>query len=221
VSIGQQQSAPLSLCTHFISVPHVSASLLQHFQIEQIELGIVSTVAKLFKPRWGRWILSATKICSTTSFTGEVKPAVPCHKVFITCYRILLVRTRYVIGEIQWPFLCHVSPTLLLYVCWELWGMNQESLEIRWGCTIHQKVVEVQESPCAITPRTHTNNRPSRNSCCFYIRWYHSSQSTVVLMQSIVVLWSVLCWVSLKMQQFNEFISLLSGTLCQAWSLSP
>jgi hypothetical protein len=40
---------------------------------------VVSLLAKVcgFNPGRGRWILRAIKIRSTTSFGGEVKPAVP------------------------------------------------------------------------------------------------------------------------------------------------
>jgi hypothetical protein len=32
--------------------------------------------------RWGRWIFKGYKFRSTTSFGGEVKPAVPCRKIY-------------------------------------------------------------------------------------------------------------------------------------------
>jgi hypothetical protein len=59
-------------------------------------------------------VIRAIKICSTTSFGGEIKMLVPCHR-FIAYKRNLWAWKGCFVGKTQWPcFFTHVSPALLL-----------------------------------------------------------------------------------------------------------
>jgi hypothetical protein len=58
-----------------------------------------------FKPSWGRKILRAIKIRSTTSFGGEVKQSAPCRKILLRVKDPYRYENRYFVGKIH----CHSS----------------------------------------------------------------------------------------------------------------
>jgi hypothetical protein len=67
------------------------------------------------KPGRQRWILYAIKICSTTSFGVEVKPAVPCRKI-LRHVNDPSTYDRATDTQIQWPFLTQFLPVSLVGV---------------------------------------------------------------------------------------------------------
>jgi hypothetical protein len=75
------------------------------------------------------------KIRSTTSFGGEVKPLVPCRNILWHVKEHTNLTER-----IQRPYLTKLK-----------WS------EIRWGYTIHKKMVALQGSPCAPNQHTHAH----------------------------------------------------------------
>jgi hypothetical protein len=60
-------------------------------------------------------LLRAIQIHSKTSFP-VVKPLVPCRKILQHVKNSVMSMKKILTGKIHWPFLCQVSPALLLYV---------------------------------------------------------------------------------------------------------
>jgi hypothetical protein len=99
----------------------------------------------------------AIKIRIAPSFGEEIKPPAQCRKVLRHVKNPCGVWKRYLIGKIHWLFLQSFSCFAIKYqllIARELWWMNQEWLELRWGHTIDQSVmVAMLGTPCAIPPR--------------------------------------------------------------------
>jgi hypothetical protein len=74
-------------------------------------------------------LIRAIKICTMTSFGGEVKPSVPCHKILRHVKEPYKYKKIYFVGKIH----SHLAKFLLLCYCVsllviakELWWINQE-----------------------------------------------------------------------------------------------
>jgi hypothetical protein len=97
-----------------------------------------------FRPGRSYRFLMAIKVCSTPSFGLEVKPEAPCHKILWHVKEPCVEWLRCYVGKIQGHF---SPPPWVTARC--LWcsqtALKDESgvLEIRWGCTIGQKMAAV------------------------------------------------------------------------------
>jgi hypothetical protein len=109
-----------------------------------------------FKPDRGRWIFKGDKTSSTTSFGGEVRPAVPRRKILRHVKRHPTVWKRCLSAKFT-DNSRQVFPALLLGVPA---GYYQRSLVSESGIVITQMgkknrsiMVAVHGMPCAISPR--------------------------------------------------------------------
>jgi hypothetical protein len=109
-----------------------------------------------FKPGRGRQSFKDDKNPQDDFLRREVKPSVPCRKIFRHVKRFLRSMTEILRRQNSRTFLANFLPTSLLRVsaakkC--LWWMNEEWSELRWGRTIDQEMAAVRGTVYTIPPR--------------------------------------------------------------------
>jgi hypothetical protein len=80
---------------------------------------VIGPKVRGFRPCWRQWIFSDVKIRSTTSFRGEVKLSVPCHKI-LWHIRDPYSMKRDTCRLKSRTFLAKFLPALVLGVCFSL-----------------------------------------------------------------------------------------------------
>jgi hypothetical protein len=137
-----------------------------------VKYGKEATISKGCRPRWNngkrayhwkkefksgrrRWIFSAIKISSTTSFEGELKQSVPCR--ILRHVKELYQYERYFVSKIQRPFPRQVSSASLTDVsagnCQTALADKLGMITIYMGEHNRSEMVAVQGSPRAPTPQ--------------------------------------------------------------------